>query len=447
VLAVAVRRRLGLPREGFLVSREVAGGIPLPEFLTQCGPLRTDLIEELADELADMTARLFNAGFYHDDYHIGNLVVRPDAPAGSKLYLVDLHEVRRARVTRRRALRMLAMLSSVRCAPGVEHAHVERFLRRLLCRWQNGPGCSEASIVRWAHDVKRIASRRWRRRARSRTRRCMVESTLFTRDVAEGFVVRRRRDFPLDAVLEAVRTHRAAIADAEATAQVRRKGRRTQVTLCPCDAVPPVESGRPASPDALAPGTVCVKAFLRVSLLERLKDAVRPKGRARAAWIAAHGFAVRRIPAPRPLAIESDGNLGELAFRGLPTGRMRRRLGRAVAAALNRLAEAETYHPDTKPTNFLIRAEPAGGFRAYLVDLDRAKFDTPLRRRHWVKCLARLNAGLPASVSLLDRMRVLRECSRGRWEGAERKEIACQVYRLSLARRPAWLQNWRAGGA
>jgi hypothetical protein len=116
---------------------------------------------------------------------------------------------------------------------------------------------------------------------------------------------------------------------------------------------------------------------------------------------------------------------------------LRRRLGLAVADLLSHLAEQEVYHPDTKPQNILVREE-AGGFALWLVDLDRVRFARPLTRTHWVKSLARINSGLNADVSLLDRMRCLRECSRGRWNGAERLQIARDVHAMSLTRDYAW---------
>jgi hypothetical protein len=102
------------------------------------------------------------------------------------------------------------------------------------------------------------------------------------------------------------------------------------------------------------------------------------------------------------------------------------------------MAEEEVYHPDTKPTNFLVRLD-GEGCRLWLVDLDRAKLNTRFGRKRWIKCLARLNAGLPARITLLDRMRCLRKCDRGRWGAEERLRIARDVYEMSLKRRPKWL--------
>jgi hypothetical protein len=115
-------------------------------------------------------------------------------------------------------------------------------------------------------------------------------------------------------------------------------------------------------------------------------------------------------------------------------------LVRAVADLLNRMAEERVYHPDTKPGNILVQVR-GDEFQLYLVDLDRLRFDARISRTRWIKILARLNSQMPASVSLLDRMRCLRGCSRGRWGDRERRELALRIYRLSLARGAAWLSN------
>ncbi|MHC4479648.1 MAG: lipopolysaccharide kinase InaA family protein [Planctomycetota bacterium] len=460
VLAIALRRKRGLLREGFLLSTEVAGALSLPRFwreeLAGGGASAEQRAREVVAEMAALTAALVEGGFYHHDYHAGNLLIRPEAPAGSRLHVVDLHSVRLRRPGRRGLLRMLGMLS------GFVHLEEspplrEAFTRQFLACWHGGLGAGEAAVAHWSQRIARSRAALRRRHLRSRTRRCLVHSTLFTIEEAEGYVVHRRRDFALAAALEAVACHRSAVDGGADGAQVLHKGRRTEVSICPCEAVPPFDVSRPAPSRKRGPGRVCVKCFRRDDFIARIKDALRLRRRARWSWTAARGFSVRGIPAARPLALleqrstagggpdylivealENDGSLGALAAEGLPRGTPRRRLGRRVAQLLDRLATEEVYHPDTKPTNFLARRTD-GDFKLWLVDMDRARFDTRFGRGLWIKCLARLNAGLPADITLLDRMRCLRECGRGRWEGRERLEIARRVYCTSLAYRPAWL--------
>jgi hypothetical protein len=457
VLAVGHRRRFGLCREGFLISREVGGVRGLAPFLRdelQGRPpaYRTELI----GELAGLTTALLDNGFYHRDYHAGNLLVGPEAPAGRRLFVLDLHSIRCRPPGRRGIERMLGMLANSTAKLGAGHEDRAAFLRAFLESWHGGPGPGEEAFALWAERLKRARTRLHRRHMRSRTRRCLVRSTMFTLERREGFLVHRRRDFPLQAALEAARRHDEAMVGHTEGVRIHRRGRRTQVSVLPCEAVPPFDVKRPAPPERLEAGQVCVKAFLRRSLGERIKDALRLRSRARSAWIAARGYHVRGVPAARPLALlesrprldarpdylvveapPNDGSLHDLAIAGLPPGERRRRLGEAVADLFARLERAEVYHPDTKPTNLLVK-QTDDGPRLYLVDLERTRFDRPFTRTHWVKCLARLNAGLPASVTLLDRMRCLRACSRGRWEARERLEVARDVYALSLTRRTAW---------
>lgn len=461
VLAIAVRRERALPREGFLLSREIASATSLPQFVQDELPeLEADHPEyraEIIEEMAALTAVLVDGGFEHRDYHAGNLMICPGLPAGQRLHVVDLHSIRLRRPTRRGLLRMLGMLTMSTRLPGASGDDDAELLAAFLARWQGGPGLSEDALARWSERVATSRTRLRRRHMRSRTRRCLVRSTLFAVDRTDGFHVHRRRDFPMTAALEAIRLHDEAVAEGAEGAEVLHTGRRTEVTLCRCKAVPPFDVNRPAPPEQIGPGWVCVKSFRRPSLLDRWKDVWRARSRAKVAWIASRGFDVRAIPAARPLALlesrsklygspdylitealDNDGSLGALAFRGLPTGSKRRQLGREVARLLNLLAREEVYHPDTKPTNVLVK-NVGGESGLWLVDLDRARFEARLTPSRWVKCLTRLNAGLPAQVSLLDRMRCLRECGRGRWNERERLRIARRIYRSSLRQRPAWL--------
>ena len=463
VLAVAVRRRRGLPVEGFLVSREIPRVEPLGDYLRRVTSAPeaagTADLSELAVELAALTARLIGAGFYHHDYHAGNLLIDPTAPPGERLFVVDLHSVRLRRSGRRGVLRMLAMLSLSAGGAGVPMALHEEFLRAFLAARAGGQDPTAGELAAWRAMASRARRRLHHAHMRSRTRRCMLESTLFTRDTAGDFVVRRRRDFPLRAAIEAIELHEAAMTGESNGMTTMRRGVRTEVSLCPCDTVPPLTSGRPARPQDLRPGTVCVKAFKRRRLRERAKDMLRPRGRARAAWIAARGLHVRGIPAARPLAlaesrcklggrsdyliteaVDADAELHNLVRHDLPSPRLRRRLGHAISALFLQMAEERAYHPDTKPGNILVKRQ-GDDYRLWLVDLDRVRFGRTWDRATWARSLARLNSSLPAQVTVLDRLRCLRACGHGRWTPKERLALARDVYALSLQRRPAWLDG------
>ena len=429
VLAVGVRRIVGVPREGFIVVRELPGTTSLREWLAAHPEERASMIEPLAD----VTARLLDAGFYHCDYHAGNILV--DADGG--LHVVDLHSVRRRRVSRRHALAMLAMLDNSTRAAGVTCAERVEFLRAFLERWRSGPGVQGlAQWTTWAADAR---ARLHRRHMASRTRRCLKRSTEFTPDRAGVLRIHRRRDFPADAALAVVREHGEVMK--AGTDDGLRDGRRTQVSLCRTDAVPT--------------GRVCVKAYIRPTFAAQVKDVLRLRGRARAAWIASRGCHVRGVAVARSLALLESrfgpadyliteavpcaGDLDAVACAGIPPGVQRRELAQAIAQMLGSLADERVRHPDTKPTNLLVQWS-GDEARMVIVDLDRVRFDVPITQAEWVRMLAQVNAGLPGDVTVRDRLRCLRACARGRWDAPTRRRIARAVLNLSLTRNPMWLR-------
>ena len=447
VTGIAERRGGGLCREGFLVSEEIAGGVPLRDFIVQQGwrsPGRGAAYKSaLVEELARLVARMALLRHYHHDLHVGNLLVKADAPPGKRLYVLDLHRVTRRRMSSRRVLRMLAMLGNSTLKGGIGTVDRVRFVSIFLREWAGRDEFAHGEVKGWFRRAEAAQERLERRVMRSRTRRCVVESSTFTSERREGRRIFRRRDFPSAAVLDVIGLHAQALAGKEVDCIVCKSDGRTQVTLCPCA-------------DATSGQTVCVKAFLRASLKDRIKDRLRLRSRAKAAWIALRGFSVRRLPAPEPLAaVESSILAGEPDFvimqalpgartldefvAACPSAAQHRELGRKVAELLALLAASETWHPDLKPTNILV-TQGTQGLKLWVIDMARVRFRRPCGRRQWVRWLVQLNAGLPAEVSSIARMRCLRECARGRWSRSERIEIARAAYEKSLERNPMWLR-------
>ena len=449
-IAYGERWRGLLPREAFYITREIPETVSLKERLT--GGAADERGERSALERAAwLTAELGNHGLYHLDYHAENILLRPSAPDRTP-YIMDLHDLRRGCVTKARMRRMLAMMANSLGLPRTDGELWHRFMRALLTRWDAAGEPTDEDVRRWCETVERRGRRLKRRHLRSRTRRCIKESTTYTSDSTEDFHIYRRRDFPVETALRMVEKHRRAGQDPDSPGKVLKSQRRGTISLVSCRAVPRLSAHRPCPPQERTPGKVCVKAFRAWSLWKRLKDCLRPRSRAVRAWMALQGFAVRDLPAPRPLAVlerrhtltaERDylvmevigngENLRDVVTRS-PSADERRELAARVAEMLSRLDRADVYHPDLKPSNFLVWRED-GRFRIAIADMSRVSFESPCGRKRWVRWLYQLNRQMPPEITLLDRLRCLRACNAGRWSKAEESCIAREVLKKTRERR------------
>lgn len=148
---------VGVPRQSFLVTREVAG-VPLDRFLAGgwpnpggLSPLRAR--SRVLRDLAGMIRRFHANGFFHRDLYCGHLIVTAD-PRWGRPYLIDLARVEQRFPPRRRWLvKDLAALES--SAPAtVSRTDKLRFLLIYLCKSRLDPVAK-----RWARAVLRKSRR------------------------------------------------------------------------------------------------------------------------------------------------------------------------------------------------------------------------------------------------------------------------------------------------
>ena len=144
----------------------------------------------LLDATLDLASRLDDAGFVHADLHDGNLLARRGDDLAA-LTLVDLRAVTRPTLARDRARRA----ARVKLAHSLWLLLPDDEFEPLLARLGDG---DEAGLRQAIADLETV-------RLRSRTRRCVVESSRFAVERAEGWRVFRRRDLPHDSLLAAVR--------------------------------------------------------------------------------------------------------------------------------------------------------------------------------------------------------------------------------------------------
>jgi serine/threonine protein kinase len=149
-LAVLGRQRLGLMREGYLMTERLAGACDLLQYVALLDPLpppeRRGRLNQLIEQVARLIRDLHQRRFSHRDLKAANVLVaarsdnvdiqRYEVAPGQQLFLIDLVGLERCRwLSKRRRLRNLARLHTSFCAhPAVRRTDKLRFLRVYL-RW------------------------------------------------------------------------------------------------------------------------------------------------------------------------------------------------------------------------------------------------------------------------------------------------------------------------
>jgi tRNA A-37 threonylcarbamoyl transferase component Bud32 len=210
---------LRLARLGVSVSRPVAFGRPLDtrgevaaytivEEIPEVLPVKRHYLRlgssperqgTFAAALGRFVRSFHDAGISHNDLHAGNILVRATpSEAGHPFVLIDLQRVRTGHVpgARRRAADLAMLMQSFRGA-GPERIAVRR---ALLEGYVHGPPRLDSRFLTLGALDERIARLR-QRRARSRGRRCLMNSTQYAVERRHDALVYHRRDYPSDEVL------------------------------------------------------------------------------------------------------------------------------------------------------------------------------------------------------------------------------------------------------
>ncbi|MCX8043947.1 MAG: lipopolysaccharide kinase InaA family protein [Desulfobacterota bacterium] len=395
-LAYAERRVFGILRDSFLVAQSVAPAAPLHEYLLHYQPTRFER-RRLAASLGRLVATLHRERLYYRDLHAGNILVRTAGPAAGALLCVDLH----------RALFLpllphwMAVADLAQLCSSVSASQRERLLfLQTYCAVRFG------STAMWTEFSRCIVHRQQaleRRRIRSRSKRCMKNSTVFEKRCGLFESYFGRRDFGYAAACCMIREHWRE------EARVVKQASKSRLTLHE------VSGGDP----------VCVKGYRSAGLQYGLKQLVCPT-RARKSWRAAHGLLVRGFDTPQPLAlvekrigpyvretyfitrwISAAQELNEYVLaEGF--GDHKAAFIASLATTIRRLHEQGIYHADLKSNNILVVPDREHGWRFYFVDLDRVSFDRRLSFRKRARTLAQINASVAASITVRDRLQFFR---------------------------------------
>jgi len=360
--------------------------------------------DDLFDRLARLTALIHDSSVFHADYHLGNVLVQQPKGQEPRLFVIDLHAVTfPRRLARKRILLNLARIAeSLR---SLEEGQVRRFLEFYLRR---RPSLA-ADADRLEHEIVSKLASLDRRRLKSRTRRCLVRSSKFTRVRTSGWTMNLKRSFEPAHIVRALEIHDRTPHDG------------------PGRLIPPSNKNKITAmtvEDAWGNATkLCVKEYRRVGPLRRLLPLASYGKRS---WIAGHGLAVRGIATPETIAwvrgagrefivttlIEHAQKLHAYAMQSCvdlaPDARLAflRALALELAVFLSRAHRAGVCHHDLCEQNVLIQ-DSEHRRTILLVDLDTVTFEQRLSSRRIVKNLVQLGH-LPGDVNVLLKARFLR---------------------------------------
>jgi tRNA A-37 threonylcarbamoyl transferase component Bud32 len=406
-IALGEQRKHSFLFENYLITEAIPETVPLDEFverrLPRMEPRRQSKVRQsLAIAMAELTAHLHDAGFLHQDFHPGNLLVRFDSDDRPHLSLIDLDALRTMRrLSWRAARKNLALLNHyfwLRCSRSDRY----RFLRTYL-------EARKANVerARWFATTIEASTRLWAERLWRRWgRRCCGNNKYFkTFHTKKAWAIASRdldRDIAKLALSDPMRLLNLP------DTVILKESRTTTVA----ELTMPIHD---------VPTRVIFKRFKSKKPLEWLLNVLRPT-RAWRAWQAAQHLVSRGIPTPQNLAIierttpffpipletflitikaEPAQTLSDYTLETMQTlpPQERRRAIRSITKGLARLLrvlhERSISDRDLKAANIMIQGDPTVEEPLLsLIDLVGVQLCHPIPRHRRLQNLARLQLSL-----------------------------------------------------
>jgi tRNA A-37 threonylcarbamoyl transferase component Bud32 len=406
------RRRWGFLEENLFISQAIGEAQPLIDYFKErFGEGDFSKEEEkrrIVRLLGDTVRHIHDRGLFHADLHAGNFLIRRSGEG--TLYLIDLHSARMRRTLsqRQRLWNIAQLFYSLNFV--LDQGDEEIFLEAY-----GGEEMPLSISKPFLMRVQGLADWIKRRHERSRAKRCLKESTLFTSHRWKGYRLFRRRDVSGDTLMEMIDVHREIVKTSPSL--LLKNSPKTVVSM--------VEMSRGSGP------CTCVKQYRYVSAWGKVKDCFR-YSKGKISWIAANELFRRGISTLKPLAyiektrfgllVESfffmespadylemdrylitsfgDGSSGDVTLR-------KRSFIREFARCIGRLHRCDIFHSDLKTCNILTRGR-AGGWDFSFIDLDAVHLGTEVNSRRALKNLVQINCSIPGFLGYADRIRFLK---------------------------------------
>jgi len=385
------RGRWGFLSESYYLSEAVGSGVSLIELLKSK--------EEIPIErLAKAVKKIHDAGLYHKDLHAGNFLWD-----GESFFLTDLHraEILSSLSLDKRLWNLAQWFYSLRSI--WEERDFFLFFRKYF-------GEKSLDLKKEKEMFQRIRSmmlRLQRRHLKSRTKRCLKESTEFSVSQEGGHWYYHRRDFPLEVLKKRIAEH---------------------LEISNTKKSPLVKDGPEVVISLLKEGDqgVVVKELRTLTFWSGVKELFR-HSKGRKAWVNGNGLMVRGVSPLKPLglveersrlglkksfflmeALEEGQELDRYLWNGFQNVHRKRLFIKTFAEWLALLHTLNIYHRDMKACNILVsKKETSWNF--HLLDLEDVSLNRKVKEKEVFKNFLQLNTSIPRTITKTDRLRFLKE--------------------------------------
>jgi tRNA A-37 threonylcarbamoyl transferase component Bud32 len=386
------RVRKGLVRESYYLSEAIGTGVSFIEEVAKSKEPHSII------ELAMAVRKFQEAGLFHQDLHGGNFLWE-----GDSLFLTDLH---RAKIVKplslnQRLWNLSHLFHSLRSMWGEEEQL--QFLNQYF-EGRFDDSQKREILHQKIHPVMgRLQKRQWR----SRTKRCLKESTEFTVQKEKGIRYFHRKDFPLDRLKRVMEEHRDLVR--ERPFSLIKYSPEVIVSILN-------DEGE----------RICLKQFCYPHFWGQVKEHFR-RSKGLKAWMAANGMRARGIPSLKPLALverknwiglkesflfmetlADDQEMDRYILKGFADLNKKRLFIKAFARWLDGLHKMSLYHKDMKTCNILV-SERGETWGFHLLDFEDIRMNEKVNWKKLFRNFLQLNTSTPKVMTRVDRFRFFRE--------------------------------------